>query len=182
MKRAINVLRVLKRPRASFCTTPDHFATFGVMRQFDVDDGDLSTRFKSLQAQWHPDRHENSAESVEKSAHINAAYDTLRKAHKRAKHLIELEYSEQAIGDTCNESEDAEFLLWMMNIRENLDQMIQVKDEGELSKIRQVISKHYQQCLKDTADAFARGNITDIQRLANRLQYFASVQLVFDNL
>lgn len=67
-----------------------YFDLFGLPSwNFDVDTNFLAKRHRKLQQTWHPDQFQGDEkyrkEAMETSARINAAYDTLRKPHLRAK-------------------------------------------------------------------------------------------------
>ncbi len=109
------------------------FELFDLSPSFDLDLSQLSTSYRALQRQYHPDQlqhtqahnQQTSADQailaqLEQSAKINEAYDTLRIAAKRAVYLLELNNQsislEQSIGDTV-------FLQNAIEVREQLDEV-----------------------------------------------------------
>ena len=102
------------------------FELFDLAPSFDVDLSQLTTRYRVLQRQYHPDQlqAESNADQalaqLQQSAKVNEAYDTLRIAAKRAAYLLELKKQaialEQSIGDI-------DFLQNALEVREQLDEV-----------------------------------------------------------
>ena len=104
------------------------FELFDLAPSFDVDLSQLTTRYRALQRQYHPDQLQAQTQSnsdqalaqLQQSAKVNEAYDTLRIAAKRAAYLLELKKQaialEQSIGDI-------DFLQNALEVREQLDEV-----------------------------------------------------------
>jgi molecular chaperone HscB len=105
------------------------FELFDLVPSFDLYLSQLTTRYRALQRQYHPDQLQNQQlnsdhtavlAQLQQSAMVNAAYDTLRIAAKRAVYLLELKKQainlEQSIGDI-------EFLQNALEVREQLDEV-----------------------------------------------------------
>jgi len=102
------------------------FELFDLTPSFDVDLSQLTTRYRALQRQYHPDQLQAQSNSdqalaqLSQSARVNEAYDTLRIAAKRAAYLLELNKQaialEQSIGDI-------DFLQNALEVREQLDEV-----------------------------------------------------------
>ena len=74
----------------------DHFALLGIERKFGVDAGALESTFYRLNRKLHPDFLMDATaavriRSLEATARVNAAYQTLRDPAARAAYLVELE-------------------------------------------------------------------------------------------
>ncbi len=102
------------------------FELFDLAPSFDVDLSQLTTRYRVLQRQYHPDQLQAESNTdqalaqLQQSAKVNEAYDTLRIAAKRAAYLLELKKQaialEQSIGDI-------DFLQNALEVREQLDEV-----------------------------------------------------------
>ncbi len=102
------------------------FELFDLAPSFDVDLSQLTTRYRVLQRQDHPDQLQAESNTdqalaqLQQSAKVNEAYDTLRIAAKRAAYLLELKKQaialEQSIGDI-------DFLQNALEVREQLDEV-----------------------------------------------------------
>lgn len=101
----------------------NHFELLGLPVAFELDPALLAERYHDLQRVLHPDRFAAAGErerrlSVEASARINDAHQTLRDPLARARYLLELltgEHSGGAVG-----SADPAFLMEQMELRETL--------------------------------------------------------------
>lgn len=181
-----------------------YFDMLGLTTRFTQDDAELSARFRQLQAQWHPDRHGNSAHAADMSARVNAAYDTLRHPHRRAVHLLDVlrrtdaaaaqrsgeENSQERIGtepyhqqiEGESQSNDMEFLAWMMSVREDIDHAKEHRDLQRLEELKRDIAEQRRECEEQTAYAFEQHDLEEAQVYTSRLQYFASVKTALDDI
>lgn len=76
------------------------FSIFGLPVQYDICTATLEKNYISLQKQWHPDRFIHAPEIqkeqvVQATAHINAAYKTLKDPLTRAQLLLDLSLPHQ---------------------------------------------------------------------------------------
>ncbi|MBV4411733.1 co-chaperone HscB [Enterobacteriaceae bacterium YMB-R22] len=113
----------------------DFFTLFGLPVQFALDTAQLATRYQELQRQFHPDNFANSPEAerlqaVQRSATINQAWQTLRQPLMRAQYMLslhgyDLASEQQTVRDTA-------FLMEQLELREELDDIGQARDEARL--------------------------------------------------
>eukprot|EP00116_Pleurobrachia_bachei_P012284 sb/3472546/ len=109
------------RALCSTPSSPNYFTLFSLTPSYSIDLPALSTRYKELQSEYHPDKHTNSpAEEQEraatKSALLNKAYRCLRDPYCRAKTL--LQYAGQ---DPTVSSVENEFLMEMMDFNDEVE-------------------------------------------------------------
>ncbi len=101
----------------------DYFVLFGLEPGFEVNQEALSSRYRELQRQYHPDRfaHDPAGQSqaVEWSSQLNQAFRTLSDPVLRASYLLEL--AGQPVNLTTSIA-DTDFLLSQMELREQLDE------------------------------------------------------------
>ena len=71
---------------------PDHYGTLGLER--DCTATDIRAAYRYLARQHHPDLHGGSAEAVERTQALNAAYEVLGDPDRRAAHDRDLEKAE----------------------------------------------------------------------------------------
>jgi molecular chaperone HscB len=137
------------------------FEVFGLPESFDIDLGDLARLYRELQSQLHPDRHATAAEaqrrlSVQMTAHVNEAYQTLKDPLRRARYLLRLRGIEDSETDTRM---DPEFLMEQMSLREALDDARGGADPtAPLEKLRNEVSQAHEQRLQQLRDALAAGD------------------------
>ena len=111
--------------------SPDHFALFGLPRQFAIDATALEQAYKRVQAQVHPDRFAagTAAErriAMQWATQANEAYRALRDDTRRAAYLCEL--AGVAVAAESNTAMPSAFLMQQMQWREALDE---VRERGD---------------------------------------------------
>jgi len=99
------------------------FALFGLPERFALDVDALDTKWKSLQAAAHPDRHATETAAAQRVAmqwavRINEAYRRLKNPLARAAYLCHLHGSD--VGAEDNTAMPAAFLMQQMHWRESL--------------------------------------------------------------
>lgn len=104
----------------------NHFELFGLPHTLEVDEQQLTEQYRSLQRELHPDRFAAAGAqerrlAAQAAAQVNAAYRVLGDPFERASYLLSLHGitidSEQ---DTSN---DGEFLMHQMELREQLEEI-----------------------------------------------------------
>ena len=106
----------------SLCSgPPNYFTLFSLTPSYSIDLTALSTRYRELQSECHPDKHTNSpVEDQEhfaaKSALLNKAYRCLRDPYCRAKTLLQVVGVEPTATNIENE-----FLMEMMDFNDEVE-------------------------------------------------------------
>ncbi|HFT1959924.1 co-chaperone HscB [Enterobacter ludwigii] len=113
----------------------DYFTLFGLPAQYPIDLQALTIRFQDLQRQYHPDKFASGTQSeqlaaVSQSATINQAWQTLRHPLSRAEYLLSLHGFDLA--SEQHTVRDTAFLMEQLELREELDEIEQAKDEARL--------------------------------------------------
>ncbi len=113
----------------------DYFTLFGLPAGYEIDTQALAARFQDLQRQYHPDKFASGTPAeqlaaVQHSATINQAWQTLRNPLSRAEYLLsrhgfDLSSEQHTVRDTA-------FLMEQLELREELDEIEQAKDEARL--------------------------------------------------
>jgi molecular chaperone HscB len=102
----------------------DDFTLFGLPPRFKVDEAELASRRRTLQAEVHPDRFAAAGAAAQRAAmqwavRVNEAYRRLQDPLKRAAYLCELHGA--PIDAEDNTAMPPEFLIQQMAWREALD-------------------------------------------------------------
>ena len=127
----------------------NYFELFGLETSFDVDLQRLSSTYQTLQKTVHPDKFAHASQqeqriAVQKSAHINDAYQTLKRPLLRAEYILI-----QRNVDMPNEQKsfsDTSFLMHQMELRESLDEVKFSNDSGQaLVMLQAELDSEYQQ-------------------------------------
>ncbi len=134
---------------------PDPFKTLDLPPRFDLDTGDLHTRFIQASAATHPDRYTDpvqQAQAAERAAEINHAYAVLSDPERRADALLTL------LGGPAKDQDKSlppDHLMDMMETRETLEAAVANQDHAELDKLRAWAHDHREAHLKKIAELFA---------------------------
>ncbi|TCV28283.1 co-chaperone HscB [Vibrio crassostreae] len=129
----------------------NHFELFGLPLQFQLDGSLLSSQFRDLQRQFHPDKFATASErdrllAVQKAAQINDAYQVLKNPISRAEYLL-VQHGEDIRGEQQT-MQDPMFLMEQMELREELEGITDSSDpEDALFAFEGKVSKMYKQQL-----------------------------------
>ena len=104
----------------------NYFELFDLPTSYDLDLTELSTRYRILQATVHPDKFASASDlerrlSMQQSALINEAYQTLKSPLHRARYMLRLKGVD--LSNETSVSMDSEFLMQQMRLREELEQV-----------------------------------------------------------
>jgi len=127
----------------------NYFQLFNIEATFDIDLQNLSSSYQALQKAVHPDKFAHASEqeqriAVQKSAHINDAYQTLKNPLQRAEYIliqrgVDMPNEQNTFGDTS-------FLMRQMELREMLEDVKFASDiDAALFEVQRVLSTEYQQ-------------------------------------
>lgn len=135
----------------------DAFHRLGLPRRFVLDTGELERAYLRHSREVHPDYHLGGASadlsaSLELSAAVNEAYNTLRDPFTRAEHLLALEG-----GPTAAEYRQMPpaFLTEMLELREELE-AARGAGGGRLDALATDFDRRYAAMLGGVADLFRR--------------------------
>ncbi len=111
----------------------DHFALFGLPRQYALDPVRLGSRYHEIMAQVHPDKHAHLSDTEQRLAmqwtsRINEAYQVLSKPLSRAKYLLSLAGVDVDHGTQMS----GEFLMRQMEMREAV---AEARSAGDVTKL-----------------------------------------------
>jgi molecular chaperone HscB len=129
--------------RRGHCLSPvpiqdNHFALFGLPKQFAVDGRALEDAYRRVQGQTHPDRFATATAAERRvamqwAARANEAFQTLRSPLRRAEYLCELNGA--PIEAESNTAMPGAFLAQQMRWREELDEARTAADRGGLQAL-----------------------------------------------
>ena len=115
----------------------DPYEIFSLERSFEIDLDALQKEFVTLSAKYHPDKYVDPIEQMdaaEYSSKINTAYQTLKDDEARANILLEL------MGGPTKEQDKSlppTLLMEMMEVREEMEEAVEAKDNQTVQKLRQ---------------------------------------------
>jgi molecular chaperone HscB len=126
----------------------NYFELFGLPVTFDLDIADLTARYRDLQRRFHPDRFASASEperrlSLQLTAQVNAAFQTLKDPVARARYLLGLQGVDT--GEDTDTAMDTAFLMEQMELRESLDEAREAADRHvRLESLRQRVDEEFE--------------------------------------
>ena len=110
--------------RKEFELGRNYFELFELPLTFDIDNADLSARYRDLQRRFHPDRYVSASDqdrrlSLQMTAFINEAYHTLNDPLARGRYILGLHG--MGTDEETDTVMDPGFLVEQMELRENLE-------------------------------------------------------------
>lgn len=160
-----------------------HFELFGLPQSFVIDRELLDQRYRELQRSVHPDRFANASEqerrlSVQRAAQINEAYRILKDPLRRGHYLLEL--GGYTFSDQQHTTNDAEFLMEQMELREALGAVRIAADPfAELGGLMDRIAADFDALTAELQAGFSGDDCEQPDALAGtlmKMQFFRRLQ------
>lgn len=157
----------------------NYFELFGLPVAFAIDSNDLAARYRTLQRNFHPDKFAHASDqerrlSVQLSARLNEALQTLKDPVKRGRYLLQLK------NITTDEETDTvmapAFLMQQMDLRERLTD---ASDARSLERIRADIERQFNDRLTRLAaylQSAASADWLEARALVRELQFLQKLQ------
>ena len=173
----------------------NYFQLLALPTVFEIDRNALTNNYRDLQRQFHPDKFANSSDmekrfSVQNSAQINDAFQTLKNPLKRAIYLLSLLGLELKDNETTM---DPLFLMQQMELREQLEQIEQQSDPySALEKMQTDVLEKFNLHINELVSLFdlaekhndsaANESLKEIRNIILKLQFLNKLQQQCDDL
>lgn len=151
------------------------FDLFGLPQAFELDQQQLSRRFRELQSQYHPDRFATASDAerraaVQITALLNEAYTGLKSPRLRARYLLEL--ANVILGDNDTTS-DMMFLMTQMEIRESIEAAESSEDPFDtLDKLGKQVKQEDQHLYQTFAQAWQQENYEQAKDAVLKMRFY----------
>ena len=159
-------------------TTRDFYERLGLPRRFLVDAGELERAYIALSRELHPDYHmsgsgEQLEASLEASAALNEAYNTLRDPFTRAEYLLGLEG-----GPSASEQRQMPgvFLAEMLEAREQVEQARE--KTADTARLDAEFTKRFDALMQRVAEIF--GNLERSSTHASRASALIEIRTLLN--
>lgn len=152
-----------------------YFQLFDIPERFQVDLETLGARYRSLQAETHPDRFANSDEArklqaVKQSSLLNQAFETLKSPLQRAGYLLQLRDCD--VETVSQQDLGMDLLIEQMQLREALDDL--PMDESalpDLDELKKKVAGKLAQRQQDFAACIDAQDISGAKKIFHELQF-----------
>ena len=158
----------------------NYFELFGLPNQFKLDGSLLSSQFRELQRQFHPDKFAAASErdrllAVQKAAEINDAYQVLKDPISRAEYLLAFHGHE--IRGEQQTMQDPMFLMEQMELREELEEIPSLtENELALSNFESKVLKMFKYQLELLELELDRMDLVQAEDSVRKLKFIAKLQ------
>ncbi|HED17299.1 MAG TPA: Fe-S protein assembly co-chaperone HscB [Gammaproteobacteria bacterium] len=153
----------------------NYFKLFELPVDFNIDEPQLTARYRQMQLAVHPDRFVNATDqerrlSVQHAATINEAYETLRDSMLRARYLLSL--NGISWDDERDTVMDTEFLMQQIEMREALADVTEQPDPlsaaGDmLDRVQSLIGQR----TGKLSDCFTQQDMQSARDIVRQLQF-----------
>lgn len=153
----------------------NYFELFGLPEQFEVDTTLLATRFRALQAECHPDQFVSASDeekriSMQHTAFVNEASDTLKNPRLRARYMLALKGVE--FTDETDLSNDPAYLMEQMEIRESIEDAENASDPfEELDGLRKIVLSRRNDVENDFQSSYADDKMLEAKQAVLKMRF-----------
>jgi len=152
----------------------NYFEIFSLQENFDLDLDKLTTEYKNLQAQSHPDKYSDAGDAIrlqalQLSSIINDAFDTLKSPLKRAAYLLMLNGIDPEENNQNHLSEA--LLLQQIDWRDQLDQAADEENLNMIERLKQEAGEEKKSCINEFYNCANAYNFMDAKPIYNKLQF-----------
>ncbi|XP_022115068.1 iron-sulfur cluster co-chaperone protein HscB [Pieris rapae] len=151
----------------------NYFKLMGIDESYDLDEEDLSKKYKQLQRYLHPDKYANRNNmeqeiSAKYSSLVNEAYKTLLEPLPRGIYMLKLK------GKQIDENLETD-PAFLMEIMEKNEEVENAETEAEIMKLNKEIKSIIQDLQKKLSTAFFDGDMKKVMKLLGQMKYYSSI-------
>ena len=155
-------------------TNLNYFELFSLPVSFQVEDKILEREYKKLQSEFHPDRFVDAddrtrLQALQQTSMVNDAYATLKSPLKRSAYLLKLNDVDAEEHNQAHLNEG--FLLQQLEMREDLETLIDTDDVDGLDAMKARVSKEKADTLKLFESHYMRNDFAEAKANYNKLQF-----------
>lgn len=158
----------------------NYFELFELEVKFSIDREKLATSYQQFQSQFHPDRFIDSSDrdkrvAMQVTTFVNEAYKALSEDQSRARYLLELQGVH--FDFEKDTTQDMEFLMAQMSLREEIDEVNKRSDP--LEYLDELIRKSRQQkaeLIEDYQRQYTVQAWDQAKEIVLKLQFFTRLQ------
>lgn len=164
----------------------DYFTVFGLPQSFDIDLADLSSRYRKLQREVHPDRYADGNDrekllAVQYASYINQAYGVLKSLTSRADYLLKLKGVEPDDSDVT--TTDGQFLMQQMELREQVTEIKEQSDpEAALEALTGDVDKFQSELSQEFTRLYEAGDYHNAQSVVAKLHFIKKLAVEIDRI
>ena len=154
----------------------NYFELFDLETSFFVDDEALKKAYQAQVTRFHPDNFVNKSQSeqlkaLQNTSVVNSAYTTLKTPLNRASYLLNLE--DVYPFDEKDTNMDANFLISQIELREQLENIKEQKDNLALDDFIERVQDFIRDNVTSISEAFTQSrDLQEIKTLVRELKFY----------
>ncbi len=152
------------------------FELFSLPIQYSLDKQRLASRFRALQAEYHPDRFANASDqerrvALQSTGYINEAHETLKSPRLRARYMLELKHVD--FDDERDTTQDMSFLMQQMEKREALEEAAQSADPLEaVDAIAKQVKQEQNELNAEFEKQLSQDNLAEAKEAVLKMKFY----------
>jgi molecular chaperone HscB len=160
--------------------TRNYFEFLGLPVSYEIDQAELSSRYRELQKRLHPDRHSHQSDreqrlAVQYTAYLNEALATLKSPLRRAQYLLSLRGID-TVGDSRVQL-DPIFLMEQMELRERVAEAAEHSNpQAELEQLDAWVTQALRALESDFAKAWDEQALEQAELLVRKMQFMSKLR------
>ena len=163
-----------------------HFQLFDIPKTYEIDLAALTDRYRSRQAEVHPDKFAGSGEAeklraIQQTSLLNEAFEILKNPQSRAAYMLRLEGVD--LERVAQSDLSPELLMEQIELREELEEL--PRDDSSIEKLEALrgrIEDRLTSSRQAFAQAFDKNDIELAKSAYFEMQYFSKLELEIENL
>lgn len=158
----------------------NYFELFELEVLFQIDNAHLTDNYQKLQSEFHPDRFVDGDEqqkriAMQATTFINEAYKTVSDEQSRARYMLELQGIPFDVEKDT--TQDMDFLMSQMNLREQIDEVDSVEDPlDSLDELNSQARNDKKKLIQSFQKYYLSEDWMEAKEVVLKLQFFARLQ------
>ena len=142
----------------------------------------LEKKYLEFQKKFHPDKYVNASNhekrlSLQITSYINEAYEVLKNDYLKSIYLLKIKGYE--IEDENNTISDSEFLMHQMELREEVEDVLKIKNEKTTKELFLKISNHKKKCLEEFKCNYNNNLFKEALEIIQKIKFYISIEKDF---
>ena len=160
----------------------NYFQLFDIECSTSINHNLLEKKYLEFQKEFHPDRFVNASDyekriSLQITSHVNKAYETLKNDYLKNIYLLKMKGYE--IEDENNTISDPEFLTHQMELREEVEDVMETWDDKISKELFLRISNYKKNYLKEFKDNYNNNLLQEASKNIMKIKFYMSIESDF---
>ena len=160
----------------------NYFQLFEIECSTSINHKHLEKKYLEFQKKFHPDKYVNASNhekrlSLQITSYINEAYEVLKNDYLKSIYLLKIKGYE--IEDENNTISDSEFLMHQMELREEVEDVLKIRNEKTTKELFLKISNHKKNCLEEFKYNYNNNLFKEALEIMQKIKFYISIEKDF---